>query len=82
MHTLSTGIHISKLLRIRIVTPFPSTMWILVRMSSLFFPSLQAAPSFVLLASIGEIQTAFGPADPQATRVVRPKGEGLGSRLR
>jgi hypothetical protein len=69
MHTLSTGIHISKLLRIKLVTPFPYAVGKFVAAFSLFIPSLQTTPSFVLLASIGEIQAAFEPADPQAIAV-------------
>jgi hypothetical protein len=66
MHTLSTGIHISKPLRIKVVNLFPYMALFFNPPSSLFLPSLQMAPTFVLLASIGEIQAAFGPADPQA----------------
>jgi hypothetical protein len=66
MHTLSTGIHIHKILRIKVVNLFPYRALFFTPPSSLFLPSLQIAQTFVLLASIGEIQTAFGPADPQA----------------
>jgi len=74
MHTLSTGIHISNLLRIRVVNKFPSVEQIFHSVSSLFIPSLQLAPSLVLFPSIGEIQTAYEPADPRATLSNTAKG--------
>jgi hypothetical protein len=66
MHTVSTGIHISNPLRIKLVTGFPSGVCVFALLSSPYIPSLQIVPSLVLLAGIGEIQTAFEPADPQA----------------
>jgi hypothetical protein len=75
MHTLSTGIHISNLLRIKLVTGFPSGWRIFPRLFSPIFPPLQTLPFLLLLAGIGEIQAAFEPADPQAVIAASPKGE-------
>ncbi len=61
------------LLSIKLVTDFPSAAHIFPPRSSPFVPSFQTVPSLVLLAGIGEIQTAFEPADPQAIIAVRPR---------
>jgi len=75
MHTLSTGIHSHKPLGIKVVNLFPYAVPIFGPTSSLFIPSLQIAPTFVLLASIGENQAAFEPADPRQISCSSAKGE-------
>ena len=75
MHTLSTGIHISNLLRIKLVTGFPSALCSFAPPSSPYVPSLQTELSLVVLAVIGEIHTAFEPDDPQAIKAARPSGK-------